>query len=139
MSSALRVGTLKGRWSWKSSVMKGGVRQQLVGARRRVLRLVRVLFSALAVWFVFVVHGSVPSNVGIFHPPLVVVHIDLSTSVAVLQVPCAALSQTKSLSNMDYTSPVIDVIPRYIFNITVQTLSKCQKRSVVTPVPGKAS
>mmetsp|Transcript_20738 Transcript_20738/g.45003 ORF Transcript_20738/g.45003 Transcript_20738/m.45003 type:complete len:338 (+) Transcript_20738:57-1070(+) len=90
---------------------------------RQQRRICISLAVCLAVVLMYIVSNNM--NINIAPSPsliFVMVQIDLSNAIAVLQVPCAA----KSMGNMDYTSPLIDVIPRYSFNITVQTLAECQ-------------
>lgn len=54
---------------------------------------------------------------------MVLVQVDLINARTVLQIPCNVRST--SMMNLDYTSPFVDVIPRYSFNITIQTPADC--------------
>ena len=54
---------------------------------------------------------------------MVLVEVDLINARTVLQIPCNVRST--SMMNLDYTSPFVDVIPRYSFNITIQTPADC--------------
>ncbi len=55
----------------------------------------------------------------------VLIQIDLVNATAVIQIPCNI--SPKSMMEIDYTSPLVDVIPRYSSNITIQTLDECNK------------
>ena len=53
----------------------------------------------------------------------VLVQVDLINAKTVLQIPCKVRST--SMMNLNYTSPLVEAIPRYSLNITIQTPADC--------------